>query len=213
MFQDAIYYAILAFESIVGVVGIRLYEEPPYQIVETIPSRVEVRLYGQRVAAEVTVPRGTDDRASGVAFQALFDYIAGANQRPDGTGEKIAMTVPVEIRGRDKIAMTAPVHSSIDSGMLHMQFFLPQRYTMETAPVPTDDRVRIVAVPAQSIAVLRFSGQVDDVAQAERGAQLIEALTGSSWRPVSAPILLLYDAPFTIPFARRNEVAVVVESR
>jgi SOUL heme-binding protein len=214
MFESAIYYGMLVIQSVVfGAVGIRLYEEPPYQIVETLPANVEIRRYAQRVAAEVTLPRGTDDRASGVAFQALFDYIAGANQMANGTGEKIAMTVPVEVRGGEMLAMTAPVQTAADDGMLRMQFFLPQRYTQETAPAPADGRVRIVTVPAQSIAALRFSGRTNDTAPMERKGQLMDALAGSNWRPTAEPVLLSYDAPFTIPFVRRNEVAVAVEMR
>lgn len=213
MFDNVIYFGMLALQSISGFVGIRLYEEPAYQIVEALPAGVEIRRYGERVAAEVAVPGDADDRASGVAFQALFDYIAGANRTSGGAGEKIAMTVPVEVRGGEKLAMTVPVQAAGEDGMLRMQFFLPQRYTVETAPKPADGRVRIVAVPAQSIAALRFSGLTGGTAPAERKDQLMSALARSNWRPAAAPTLLSYDAPFTLPFVKRNEVAVVVEAR
>ena len=211
MFENAIYYTVLTLEAIFGVIGIRLYEEPPYQIVETLPSDVEVRRYGQRIAAEVTLPRGTDDRASGAAFQALFDYIAGANRKSDGRREKIAMTTPVEVRESDKVAMTTPVQTTVDDKTLRMRFFLPKRYTLETAPAPSDDRVQIVTVPAETLAVLRFSGRVVELAPVERRKQLADALAKSNWRSSTEPFLLSYDAPFTIPFLRRNEVAVTLE--
>ena len=213
MFESAIYYTVLVLEAIVGVVGIRLYEEPPYQIVETLPSDAEVRRYSQRIAAEVTLPRGTDDRTSGAAFQALFDYIAGANRQPDGRQEKIAMTTPVEVRDSDKVAMTTPVQTTADDKTLRMRFFLPSRYTLETAPTPTDERVKIVTVPAETFAVVRFSGRVRELVPIERRQQLAGALAGSKWRPSTEPFLLTYDAPFTVPFLRRNEAAVEVEPR
>jgi hypothetical protein len=36
-------------------------------------------------------------------------------------------------------------------------------------------------------------------------------LKPSAWRPTGEPVVLFYDPPFTVPFLRRNEVAVAVE--
>ncbi len=222
MFETVFYYAILSFEALVGVVGIRLYEEPSYRVVESLPGGVEIRHYAPRVAAEITLPLGGAEPASDTAFRALFGYIAGANRKAAGAegdgGEKIAMTTPVEVRGGERVAMTTPVQAEsrrADSGAggMRMQFFLPARYGVDTAPRPTDPRVRIVAVPAQSIAALRFSGRVGAAMPAERVTALLEALKALSLRPAGEPVLLTYDAPFTIPFLRRNEIAVVVERR
>jgi hypothetical protein len=75
-----------------------------------------------------------------VAFRILFAYIGGANA------------------GADKIAMTAPVETAPGARGIRMRFFLPARYTASTAPRPTDGRVRLVPVPEETIAVLRFTG-------------------------------------------------------
>jgi DNA gyrase inhibitor GyrI len=72
-----------------------------------------------------------------------------------------------------------------------------------------DPRVRIVSVPSEKIAILRFSGYGGDYRQ--RQSELISTLAGSKWRPVGETFMLYYDAPFTLPFLRRNEAAVVVE--
>ena len=197
------YYGVLAVESLVGVFGLRLYEEPRYKVIDEKGS-VEIRRYVPRVAAAVEFSsRGEADR--GDAFRLLFAYIAGANSRsPEATG-RIAMTAPVEVRDSQLLAMTAPVQTSAS----RMRFFLPAEVDLETAPKPLDPRVKIVAVPAETIAVLRFSGLGGDYRQRQK--QLISKLGRSKWRPVGAAFMLYYDAPFTLPFLRRNEAAVVVE--
>lgn len=48
MLRDLAYYAVLLLESVVGVVGIRLYEEPRYAVVAEFPNGVEVRRYEPR---------------------------------------------------------------------------------------------------------------------------------------------------------------------
>ena len=63
-------------------------------------------------------------------------------------------------------------------------------------------------VPAEEIAILHFSGSGSDLAT--RQTELMAALAGSRWRPTEAAYALFYDAPFTLPFLRRNEAAVAV---
>jgi hypothetical protein len=207
VFESITYYFVLAFEAIIGVFGIRLYEEPRYEVVTRIGDRVEIRLYGPRVAAEVelsAIPKGGRDEA----FRLLFAYIAGANEISTSGIARIAMTVPVEVRNNERIAMTAPVQASEAIGATRMQFFLPAKYTQDSAPRPLDGRVRVVTVPGETIATLQFSGSGSDFPA--RQSELIAILTGSQWQPAGAPYALSYDAPFTLPFLRRNEAAVAV---
>jgi hypothetical protein len=207
MFESIMYYSVLAFEALIGVFGIRLYEEPRYEVVTRIGDRVEIRLYGPRVAAEVELsatPKGGRDEA----FRLLFAYIAGANESSTSGNARIAMTVPVEVRNKTRIAMMAPVQASEAIGAMRMQFFLPAKYAQDSAPRPLDGRVRLVTVPGETIATLRFSGSGSDFP--ERQSELIAILTGSQWQPTGAPYALSYDAPFTLPFLRRNEAAVAV---
>ncbi len=207
MFESIIYYAALAFEALIGVFGVRLYEEPRYEVITRVSDRIEIRQYGPRVAAEVEL-QATGKAGREEAFRLLFAYIAGANQGSDSGNASIAMTVPVEVRGKERIAMTVPVQASEAIGALRMQFFLPAKYTQDSAPKPLDGRVRVVTVPGETIATLRFSGSGNDFP--ERQSELIAMLTGSQWQPNGAPYALSYDAPFTVPFLRRNEAAVAV---
>lgn len=184
------------------------YEQPAYEIVDRLGPELEVRRYKPRIAAEVIVAHEDDDDGQDAAFRVLFDYITGANRAK----AKIEMTVPLETTAAsERIAMTAPVQSDrTEDGRTRMRFFLPGSYDLATAPEPEDPRVRILRLSAQTIAVLRFSGFRGDGKVAAKTAELTAALEASPWRPAAAPMAYFYDPPWTLPFLRRNEVAVAV---
>lgn len=179
-------------------------EEPKYAFVAKL-SQVEIREYSPRIAAETTVA-GDEISARSEGFRKLAGYIFGAN-----TGNaKVAMTAPVA-QSSQTIAMTAPVSQDRDpSGRWVVRFFMPAKYTLDTLPVPSDSQVRLVGVPAQTMAVLRFSGSTGSAAVASRQAELLAALQATEWRPTGFPMSWFYDPPWTIPALRRNEVAVPV---
>jgi hypothetical protein len=209
MFEALFYYVALTFEAAFGIFGIRMYEEPRYGVIEELAPQVEVRRYAPRLAAEAEMAEpGAAGR--GQAFRLLFDYIAGANRGADQTGALIAMTSPVEVHDSERLAMTAPVQTIQADGKVRMRFFLPADIAA-APPVPADPRVRLVTVPEETIATLRFSGDGSDFAQ--RQSDLLAALQGTPWHPVGPPHALVYDAPFTIPFFRRNEAAVAVAAK
>ncbi|MDJ0512207.1 MAG: heme-binding protein [Methyloceanibacter sp.] len=206
MWSTIAYYLLLTIESMAGVFGIRLSEEAAYKTIDHVGSAVEIREYAPVMVAEVTLPKG-NRQARNQAFRLLFDYISGANKRAAGS-DKVAMTVPVAVDEPERIAMTVPVQTSPESGT--MRFFLPAKYTRETPPPePTNTRVKVVALPATTIATLRYSGSGRDAERKEQ--ELLKALKGSTWRPAGRAYTLYYDPPFTISFLRRNEAAVAVE--
>ena len=195
-----------------SVFGIRSgTEQPTYSVVDRMGEDVEIRRYGERLAAEVTVDGADEMEARDAAFRILADYIFGANQ----TAEDIAMTAPVAVERRsEEIAMTAPVETSTTAdGRYGMRFFLPASYRPETVPQPLDQRVTIVSVPEETIAAIRFTGSRDTDDVAERQTRLLSALEGSRWQPVASPAAFFYDPPWTISFLRRNEVVVQVAER
>jgi hypothetical protein len=192
-----LYYLMTVAEAGLGAVGIRsFYEQPPYTVVEQLPGGVEVRDYAARVAAETD-----DERDGAVAFGRLFRYITGNNR----SGAKIEMTAPVSQRG-SLIAMTVPVQSAMSGGV--MRFFLPRDVVASGPPAPLDPNVRIVTVPPERLAVRRFSGSLNREHVADQDRLLLAALARAGRTPEGKPFLLTYDAPFTLPFLRRNEVAV-----
>lgn len=179
-------------------------EEPAFTVLQS-PAGLEVRQYGQRIAAETTVT-GRDEKARNDGFGRLAGYIFGGNT----TRTSIAMTAPVA-QASEKIAMTAPVGQTPDgSGAWRIQFIMPSQYMLDTLPVPKDPSVRLVALEPETYAVLRFSGSTGDKAVSERKAELLRRLDGSGWRAEGEPVAWFYDPPWRLPSQRRNEVAVQV---
>lgn len=205
--------ALLAGCSIVGVrTGT---EQPKYDIVERIEEGVEIRRYGDRLAAEVTVSRGRRGANENSAFGALAGYIFGKNR----ASTEIAMTSPVETRSgsqenkSEKIAMTAPVETAGTGNTMTMRFFLPSSYTIDTVPEPMNPDVNIVPVSPETIATLGFSGLRTSANVESHKAELLRRLNDSIWLPVGEPVAYFYDPPWTVPTLRRNEIAVTVEKR
>jgi hypothetical protein len=195
--------------SACSFLGVRSgYQQPEYEIVGRVGESIEIRSYGSRLAAEASIESSDSGEGRNASFRLLFDYISGGNR----TGASIAMTAPVESDGAsEEIAMTAPVETArTDESRVYMRFFLPAKYDRETVPKPTDARVRIVEVPAQTLAVLRFTGFGSEESVAKKKAELLRGLEGSSWRPESQAVAYFYDPPWTLPFFRRNEVVVAV---
>lgn len=180
-----------------SILGIRTVEEPPYAVTDRV-GWVEVRRYAARIAAQTTV-RADDDAARNIGFRRLANYIFGRT--------KIAMTAPVA----QSIAMTAPVaqSDSTDGGSV-IRFYMPAKWTMDTLPRPESVDVKLVDVPAEMVAVLRFTGDRSAAAVRRRTEELREALASTAYKPLGEPTAWFYDPPFTLPFRRRNEVAVAV---
>ncbi|MFT5439142.1 MAG: hypothetical protein ACI9MJ_001003 [Alphaproteobacteria bacterium] len=184
------------------------YEQPHYEVSDRIGENLEVRRYGPRLAAEVRFEASPKMEGRRAAFRLLFDYISGANS----SAASIDMTAPVEMsEDSRKIAMTTPVEtSSATDGQVSMRFFLPSNFTLRNAPQPSDPRVRILEISEQILVVLRFSGSREDAIVREKKEQLVRALEETSWQVASEPVAYFYDPPWTLPFLRRNEVAVAV---
>ena len=202
----------LCLEAAASSVGVRWgVEEPRYTVEDTVGD-VEVRRYGRRIAAETTVP-GEEGPARNTGFRRLAGYIFGANHRK----ATIAMTAPVAQQpagAAHTIAMTAPVSQTRGAeGGSVIRFFMPADSTMDALPEPDDTSVRLVAVPAETVAVLRFSGDRSPGAVAHRSGSLLSALRDTAYQPAGSPMAWFYDPPFTVPFRRRNEVAVAVRRR
>lgn len=184
------------------------YEQPRYDVVARPTETLEVRRYAPRVAAEARVDASDGDEGRSAAFRLLFDYVSGANRE----NARIDMTSPVETaQASRKIAMTVPVETGGPSkGPVTMRFFLPIAQGVDSAPEPLDPHVRIVEVPEQTLAVLRFSGFRDQESVSVKKRELLSVLASTPWQAASEPVAYFYDPPWTLPFFRRNEVVVAV---
>ena len=192
-----------------SMVGIRAgYEQPTYDVVKEISEQSEIRYYGPRLAVETTVESGDYESGKRSAFRLLFDYISGSNL----IQKRIDMTAPVEsIVEFEEIDMTVPVEIVADkSNTLRMRFFLPVEYDFENAPEPINSKVRVVMVPEQFSAVLRFSGFASAGVVSDKKAELLKLLNDIEWEVSGASSVYGYDPPWTLPFFRRNEVVLPV---
>jgi hypothetical protein len=183
-------------------------EKPNYTVLYR-DGDIEFRQYDPYLVAETIVASSQGYRDAGnEGFRRLFQYISGAN-----SGQaKIAMTAPVaRIPSGEKIAMTAPVQQDESAGGWRVTFMLPTQYTMETAPVPTDDRVRISRVPGRLMAVLRYSGRWTDQNFLSKRDELRAVIDAEAIGRIGEFESAAYDPPFMPPFLRRNEVMVEVD--
>ncbi len=172
--------------------------------VERTDGVFQVRRYTPQVVAE-TVVDGTLEEAGNKAFRPLFNYISGAN-RSQG---KIAMTAPVaQQREGEKIAMTAPVGQEALSNHWAVTFMMPTNYTIETLPQPTDDTVRLRAIPARRMAAVQYSGTWSQQRYERNLARLREWMKAQGLAAAGDPVWARYNPPFTPWFLRRNEVLV-----
>lgn len=186
------------------------YEQPDYTVVAEFPL-FEVRAYPQRWVAETTADGGFES-ARNAAFRRLFDYISGANSGAN----KIAMTVPVvtsTMQAGREIAMTAPVVSQSDGSAQRMQFFLPADVVAAGVPQPRDPRVVVRQLPAETLAVRRYSGRSNEANHRREEQALLEAVAAAGMEPLGAPRMAVYNGPFTPRFWRHNEVLVPVATQ
>ncbi|MDT7953165.1 MAG: heme-binding protein [Acetobacteraceae bacterium] len=196
-----------------SVFGIRNEQTPSYSVERTVgPTdyRVEVRQYGPRLVAETTVA-GSEFEARSKGFRTLAGYIFGGNS----ASQSIAMTAPVaqsKARSGQTIDMTAPVGQSRGAdGRWTIRFFMPDKYTIDTIPKPNDPAVQLRTVPAQIIAVHRYSGSTSAASVHEEEQRLMAVAAQAGLQTESEPFTWFYDPPWTLPPLRRNEAAVLVQ--
>ena len=158
-------------------------KEPSYVVLRTLEKAIEIREYDPQIRA--TSQMGQENRSFGV----LSEYIFGNNDR----NEQIGMTAPV-VTHRDK-----------------MSFIMPKRYNLESLPKPLNAQIEIDQVQRSIVAVIRFSGFTSPKKMDEEAEKLLMALEGNEIRTKGDPFLMRYNPPWTLPFLRRNEVAVEVK--
>ena len=186
----------------IAAASVQAIEEPAFEVERRLAEDVEIRRYAPYVVAEVTVP-GPADEAGNRAFPILAGYIFGKNK-----GErKLEMTAPVtQAQAPVKLPMTAPVTQAPAAGGYVVQFVLPRAVTLDTAPVPLDERVVLRQVAATRLAAIRFSGFWNDANYATQLARLHETLKAAGQPWTGEPVLSRYNPPITPWFLRRNEI-------
>lgn len=192
-----------------SVVGIRTAQEPRHEVL--VKDGVhEIRRYAPYIVA-TTSSAGDRDASANDSFRLLAGYIFGNNR----ARESIEMTAPVVMKAEGtSIEMTAPVVMAPDGERWTMAFVLPERFTLENVPMPVDPRIEIREVPAEDLAVVRFSGIADQqaiLAQERKLRAWLGQAQGHAYEALGGYRYAGYDPPFTLPFLRRNEVMIPVK--
>ena len=161
------------------------YEEASYQVVQKYEN-FEIRSYQERYVIQVRYSNQDG------AFQKLFNYISGKNQK----SEKIEMTTPVTqyASGNEQI----------------MQFYLPARFDQKSAPIPLNDSVEVASIESGHFAVIRYSGFASDKNFFKHASILKNSLEKENIEFKEPPIKATYNGPFTLPNLRRHDAMYLI---
>jgi len=182
-------------------------EEPTYTVIEATEV-FELRAYEPMIVAETRVS-GTLDEASRAGFKIIAGYIFGDNTSSSSVNDKISMTAPVSMQLQpEKINMTAPVSMQQNDGQWLVHFVMPEKYTLDTLPTPNNPAVKLRELPAHNYAVIRFSGFTGAIKVDKKITELMTWLKDKGIKPISEPEMARYNAPWSLPFMRRNEIMV-----
>ena len=161
------------------------YEEANYQVVQKFDN-FEIRSYQERYVIQVRY-----NNQNG-AFQKLFNYISGKNQKSE------------------KIEMTTPVTQYASGNEQVMQFYLPTRFDQKSAPIPLNDAVEIASIDSGYFAVIRYSSFASDKNFFKHASILKNSLEKENIEFKEPPIKATYNGPFTLPNLRRNEAMYLI---
>ena len=180
-----------------------------YEVLGQYPG-FELRRYPMHLIAEVEVG-GSFIEAGNRAFGVLVGYISGRNT----SSARVAMTAPVvQVRAGEPIAMTSPVvqQPSASAGRHAVAFVMPDGYSIDTLPVPSDPRIAIREVAPQVAAVDPFSGRWTEESYLARLAGLRAAVARAGFEEAGSPRFARFDPPWTPWFLRRNEIVLPVRA-
>tara|TARA_B100001540_G_C15700412_1_gene593584 strand:+ start:186 stop:788 length:603 start_codon:yes stop_codon:yes gene_type:complete len=198
MIKNLQFTLVIALFTLINTNISMALEEPSYEIIRS-NADYEIRKYGDRLAVEVEFT----NESSG--FRYLFNYISGENT----TSEEVSMTVPVTQSA--KIDMTAPVTQFSKDDKMVMQFYLPSKFSIENAPIPTNKKVSLVTMDGGYYAVLRYSGRVSDKNYMKHLSKLKGFLEKDNIKMIDYGTKAIFDGPFTLPIMRRNEAMIKIK--
>ena len=198
---------VVALVITTGIQKAMAVEEASYVLISK-DKAFEIREYAPHVVAE-TLVEGNMQNVSNKAFMKLFRYISGSNV----SRSKVAMTAPVsqQVTG-EKIPMTAPVGQQRVAEKWLISFMMPKSYSLTTLPQPQDTSITLRQVPAQRMAVLRYSGMWSEKSDLSHERELTAWMGKMGLTTTANTIWARYNPPFTPWFLRRNEVMIPIDS-
>lgn len=209
MYMNTIYtiIGIIIVWSLWGYLSSRV-ETSSYAVIEN-KDGYEIRVYPAHIVAQTTVS-GSYDEALSQGFRIIAGYIFGGNTKR----ESISMTSPVteQNTSSESIAMTAPVLATVDGGEHTISFGMPRAYSLDTLPIPNDNRVKLVTIPEMHMAVIRFSWLRTYSRVEKKKKELLTILQNDNYIVKGEPQYAGYNAPWTPPWMTRHEVMLEINN-
>jgi len=175
----------------------RLFSEKARYEIESIDGDFEVRQYAPRVQAETVLNAAPWKQSLNQGFERLAKYISRDNSR------------------RLKIAMTSPVMVTVgtmDRATRTVAFKMPDSEPFETLPAPNDRQITLRRIPARRVAALSYAGRYGAEIPAQKRQELLTYVRAAGLLPIGDVTFAGYDAPWTLPWLRHNEVQVEVST-
>jgi len=171
----------------------RWFSEQPHYEIEAMEGNFEVRQYAPRVHAETVLNAAPWQQSLKEGFRRLARYISGENARE----QKIAMTAPVLV-----------TVGATDRATRTVAFKMPESERFESLPAPKDRQITLRRIPARRIATLTYHGRYGSEIPAKKRQELLTRVRAAGLLPIGDVTFAGYDAPWTLPWLRRNEVQV-----
>lgn len=163
------------------------YETPQFDVVLK-EDNFEIREYKDFYIVEYD---NDDDPGIERGFGTLFNYISSNNKE------------------KQKISMTIPVIEEIVEGRKKMAFVVPGKFG-DKIPKPNSSSLNIRKFDMGTFAVIRYSGFSNESKEDDMKMKLSDWLASKGYGEQSNYMLAFYNAPFTPPMFRRNEILVRV---
>ena len=83
-------------------------------------------------------------------------------------------------------------------------------YKRQSLPVPNNNRVRLKEILTKKFVVIEFSGTNSNENVTKHENQLMNYIEANQINIIGSPKYAFYNAPWTLPFLRRNEVMIEI---
>ena len=163
-------------------------EKQSYKLVRS-EKEFEIRHYPSATMAKVNSNVKSYSDLGRIGFGKLAKYIFGGNSQ------------------KKQIAMTSPVHMSINDSNSTMSFVMPSGFDKENLPSPNNSEIILETSEPEYVAVIQFGGFPSTDQINEMIETLKELLNKTGIKHDSNFRFLGYNPPYQL-FGRRNEVIV-----
>lgn len=186
----ALFLFFVLIQSIV-IMASNQTEKQNYTVIQQ-DKEVEIRFYPSSTLATIESRAKSYRDLSTPGFRKLAGYIFGNNE------------------SATHISMTTPVHMDVNDTLSTMSFVMPSNYNSENLPKPNDVGVKIIQIPDEYVAAIRFAGYANDKLLKFYTEKLRNILIQKGIKSMGHFRFLGYNPPYQF-IGRRNEIIVSVE--